>query len=132
MRPTKSPRPLSMKRVRRRLERWRRTRAHPRAPIPKNIWTGAVALARQHGLYQTARALPINYGALKQHLETADGTGGAAVRSGFVEFKPMNPPAGDDSVIEVEGPRTMVRLRLHGVTLSDLVRLSRALAGVDG
>lgn len=129
MRPTKSPRPLSMKRVRRRLERWRRTRAHPRAPIPKSIWAGAVALARQHGLYQTARALPLHYGALKQHLEAADGRGG---RSGFVELKPMNPAAGDDSVIEVEGPRTMVRLRLHGVTLSDLVRLSRALAGVDG
>jgi hypothetical protein len=34
-------------------------------------------------------------------------------------------------VIEVEGPRTTVRLRLHGVELADLVRLSRALAGVD-
>ena len=130
MRPTKSPRPLSMKRVRRRLERWRRTRAHPRAPIPKHIWAGAVALARQHGLYQTARALPINYGALKQHVEAADGTGGAAARSGFVELRP-NRPAGDDSVIEVEGPRTTVRLRLHGVGLPDRVRLSRALAGVD-
>ena len=131
MRPTKSPRPLSMKRVCRRLARWRRTRAHLRAPIPKSIWAGAVALARQHGLYQTARALPINYGALKQHLEAADGTGGVGARSGFVELTPMNPPAGDESVIEVEGPRTTVRLRLHGVELPDLVRLSRALAGVD-
>ena len=128
MRPTKSPRPLSMERLRRRLERWRRTRAHPRAPIPKNIWAGAVALARQHGLYQTARALPINYGGLKQHLEAADRSG---ARSGFVELRPMNPPASGDSVIEVEGPRTIVRLRLPGIELPDLVRLSRALAGVD-
>ena len=131
MRPTKSPRPLSIERVRRRLERWRRTRAHPRAPIPKNIWAGAVALARQHGLYQTARALPINYGALKQHLEAADQTGSSEARSGFVELRPTNPPASGDAVIEVEGPRTTVRLRLHGVGFSDLARLSRALAGVD-
>ena len=128
MRSTKSPRPLSMERVRRRLERWRQTRAHLRAPIPKNIWVGAVALARQHGLYQTARALPINYGGLKQHLEAADRSG---ARSGFVELRPMNPPASGDSVIEVEGPRTIVRLRLPGIELPDLVRLSRALAGVD-
>lgn len=131
MRPTKSPRPLSLEGVRRRLERWRRTRTHLRAPIPKNIWAGAVALARQHGLYQTARALPINYGTLKQHLEAADGASGVRARSGFVELLPINPPAGDDSVIEVEGPRLTVRLRLHGVTLPDLVWLSRALAGVD-
>jgi hypothetical protein len=131
MRTTKSPRPLSMERLGRRLERWRRTRAHPRAPIPKNIWAGAVALARQHGLYQTARGLPINYGGLKQHLEAADRTGRSGARSGFVELRPMNPPASGDSVIEVEGPRTTVRLRLHGVELPDLVRLSRALAGVD-
>jgi hypothetical protein len=130
MKPTKSARPVSLERVRRRLERWRRTRAHPRAPIPKGIWAGAVALARQHGLYQTARGLPINYGGLKQHLEAADRTGRRGARSGFVELRPMHPAAGD-SEIEVEGPRTTVRLRLHGVELPDLVRLSRALAGVD-
>jgi hypothetical protein len=130
MRSTKSPRPVSLERVRRRLERWRRTRAHLRALIPKNIWAGAVALARQHGLYQAARALPINDGGLKQHLEAADRTDSSA-RSGFVELRPMNPPATGDVVIEVEGPRTTVRLRLPGVELPDLVRLSRALAGVD-
>lgn len=54
-------------RVRRRLEHWRRTRAHPRSPIPDAIWAGAIALVRQHGLYQTARALRVDYGALKQH-----------------------------------------------------------------
>jgi hypothetical protein len=120
-----------MERVRRRLEHWRRTRAHPRAPIPKSLWAGAVALARQHGLYQTACALPIHYGALKQHLEEADRTGVAGERSRFVELTPMPPTACGDCVIEVEGPRTTVRLRLHGIGLPDLARLSRAIAGVE-
>ncbi len=129
--PTKSPRPLALERIRQRLERWRRTRAHPRAPIPESIWADAVALARQQGLYQTARALPIHYGALKQHLEAADRTVGASARSGFVEFRPSHPTGNDDCVIEVEGQRTTVRIRLHRVGLPDLAQLSRAIAGID-
>ena len=127
----KSPRPLSMKRVRRRLERWRRTRVHLRAPIPKGLWADAVALARRQGLYQTARALPIHYGALKQHLEAADRPVGVGARSGVVELRPTPPPVCDDCVIEVDGPRTTVRLRVHGIGVSDLAQLSRAIAGVD-
>jgi hypothetical protein len=127
---TRSPRPIAMERVRRRLEQWRRTRPYLRAPIPKSLWAGAVALAHQHGLYQTACALPIHYGALKQHLEAADRTA-VAERSRFVELQPMPPAACDDCVIEVEGPRTTVRMRLHGIELPDLARLSRAIAGVD-
>jgi hypothetical protein len=131
MKPTKSPRPLALERIRQRLERWRRTRAHPRAPIPERIWADAVALARQQGLYQTARALPIHYGGLKQHLEAADRTVGASARSGFVELRPRNPTGDDDCVIEVEGLRTTVRLRLRRVELPDLAQLSRAIAGID-
>jgi len=130
MKPTKSPRPLALERIRQRLERWRRTRAHPRAPIPERIWADAVALARQQGLYQTARALPIHYGALKQHVEAADRVD-ASARSGFVELRPSSSTGTDDCVIEVEGLGTTVRIRLHGVGLPDLAQLSRAIAGVD-
>ena len=130
MRPTQSLRPVAMERVRRRLEHWRRTRPYLRAPIPNSLWTDAVALARQQGLYETARALPIHYGALKQHLEAADHPD-VAERAQFVELKPMPAAACGDCVIEVDGPRTTVRLRLHGIELADLARLSRAIAGVD-
>jgi hypothetical protein len=131
MRPTKSPRPLPIEGVRRRLERWRRTRAYVRAPIPQGIWAAAVALARQQGVYQTACALPINYGGLKRHLEAADSSIGAGVPAGFVELRPRHPTAGDDCVVEIEGPRTTVRIRLHGIGLPDLAQLTRAIAGVD-
>lgn len=127
----RSPRPVAMQRVRRRLERWRRTRAYPRAPIPDSIWAGAVALARQYGVYETARALPIHYGALKRHLEAADRTAAPREASRFVELTPMPPTAGDECVIEVDGPRSTVRLRLHGIGLADLARLSRAITDVD-
>ena len=127
----RSPRPVAMKRVRRHLEHWRRTRPYPRAPIPDSIWAGAVALARQYGVYETARALPIHYGALKQHLEVADRPEVPHERSRFVELTPMPPTACDDAVIEVDGPRATVRIRVHGMGLTDLARLSRVIAGVD-
>jgi hypothetical protein len=127
----KSPRPVSIEGVRRRLERWRRRRAHPRAPIPTRIWADAVALARQQGLYQIARALPIHYGGLKQHLEAADGTVGIGARAGFVELSPGPSTACDACVIEVDGPRSTVRFRVPGIGFSDLARLSRAIAGLD-
>ncbi len=74
------PRVARMERVRRRLERWRGTRAHPRSPIPDDVWVAAVALARQHGLSQTARAVCIDYGALRAHLQAADQAASARPR----------------------------------------------------
>ena len=130
MKAVKSPHSLAIERVRRHLERWRRTRAHPRVPIPERIWAAAVALARERGLYQTARALPIHYSALKQHLEAADRPRSAGARSGFVELSATDTRR-DDCVIEVDGPRTTVRIRLHRIELPDVARLSRAIAGVE-
>lgn len=130
MKPATSSHPLTLERVRRRLERWRRTRSRPRAPIPASIWADAVTVARQRGLYQTARALPIHYGGLKRHLEAAGRAATANARSEFVELRPMDPSADGGCVIELDGVGTTVRVRLHGVGLSDLARVSRAIAGV--
>ena len=127
----RSPRSVAMKPVRRQLERWRRTRAYLRAPIPDSIWANAVALARQYGVYETAQALPIHYGALKRHLEAADRTPVSRERSRFVELPPMPPTVGGDSVIEIDGPWATVRIRLHGMALADVARLSRVIAGVE-
>ena len=127
----RSPRLVTVKRVRRRLEHWRRTRPYVRAPIPESIWRDAVAVARQYGVYETAQALPIHYGTLKQHLETAEQTAVSPARSRFVELTPMPSTACNDSVIEVDGPRATVRIRVHGIDLPDLARLSRVIAGVD-
>lgn len=129
--PTKPPRPLTMARVRRHLDRWRRTRAHPRAPIPTTLWAGAVALARQQGLYQTARALRLDYGGLKQHVEAADARDGARRPPAFVEFAGSTLTDLGTCVIEFTGPRGTVRLRVPGLALADLATLTRTVAGAD-
>jgi len=130
MMPTESPRSLNMARVRQRLDQWRRTRAHPRSPIPQALWTNAVALARQQGLYQTARALRLDYGGLKEHVEAADARGGAR-RQAFVEFAGSTLTDLSPCVIELTGPGGTVRIRVPGLALADLATLSRTLAGAE-
>ncbi len=89
--------------VRRRLDRWRQKRPHARAPLPPRLWAAAVALVSEHGLYGTARALHLDYGALKQHVQATDGQVRGRVPAGFLEL-PMSPaPTGNAWPIEIEG-----------------------------
>lgn len=62
-------RPTRLDTLRRRLDRWRDRRPLARATLPPRLWAAAVALVPEHGLYGTARALGVSYGALKRHLE---------------------------------------------------------------
>jgi hypothetical protein len=127
----KFPDSTRMHGVRQRLERWRRTRAYARAPIPAALWGAAVRLARQHGLYRTARALRVDYGALKTHVERADGVDDAAGPPTFVELAPVPARQVNECVIELDAPRCTTRLRVSGVAVADLVALTRALGGSD-
>jgi hypothetical protein len=128
MMPTTRPRRLDLGRVRRRLDRWRQTRAHRRSPIPTALWASAVAVARQEGLYRTARALHLDYGGLKAHVEAVDGDGGRG-SAAFVEFAGSTLTDLRPSEIELTGPGGTVRLRVPGLPLADLARLSRLLVG---
>ena len=117
--------------VRRRVERWRQTRPHQRAPFPEPVWAAAAALARQHGLYQTARALRLNFGALKAHVERANHVDRATHRPTFVELAPMPARPVSECVIEFEAPRGTTRVRVSGLAVADLVALARALGGSE-
>lgn len=117
--------------VRRRLERWRQTRPHQRAAFPRALWAAAVRLAREHGLYPTARALGINYGGLKGHVERADRADSAVRRPTFVELAPVLARPVSECVIELEAPRGTIRVRVSGLAVADLVALARALGGSE-
>ena len=119
-----------IRRVRRRLARWRQMGPHARAPIPAAVWTAAVAVARQHGLSRTARALPISYGALKAHVARATRVDQETQAPCFVEL--LTPARHvSECVIELDAPGGTTRLRVSGLALSDLVALTRALGGRD-
>ena len=59
-----------MRKVYRRFERWRSTHT-TRLPIPERLFAAAVELARERGVSATAQALRLEYGKLKQLLESA-------------------------------------------------------------
>jgi hypothetical protein len=132
--------PPNMQKVLRRFERWRS--AHTgRLPIPKRLWTAAIELAREHGVFQTAKALRLEYGKLKQLLESTGavkkpGTTKVMVKSrrarsvappDFVELLASPTAAAvSECVIELEGRRGKMRIQWKGTTAPDLGGLGRA------
>jgi len=63
--------PNNMRKVYQRFQRWRRSHTG-RLPIPEPLWAAAAELAREHGVFPTAKALRLEYGKLKQQVEAAD------------------------------------------------------------
>jgi hypothetical protein len=141
--PRESPEiPLKMQKVLSRFERWRS--AHTgRWPIPKRLWTAAVALAAEHGVFQTAKALRLDYSKLKQLLESSGAvkrlgeTKSAGLKSrriqseaapAFMELlaSPTAAPAVSECQIELEGRRGKMRIHWKGTAAPDLGGLGRA------
>jgi hypothetical protein len=119
---------LGLEDARRRVARWRETRPYRGAPMPAALWTAAVALARQHGLYTTARTLHVDYGSLKKRLDAAGA--GSGPLPAFVELPAARPPGLGACVIELEARRgRRMRIEVSGVTRADLVALTQVAWG---
>src|SRR5215469_11335962 len=82
--------------LRHRLAEWRKDHSR-RTPLPDGIWKVAVELARRHGVYRTARSLPIDYASLRKRLNVAVPT--TVARPEFVEV--LMAPAQPAACIEV-------------------------------
>jgi hypothetical protein len=115
-----------------RVEQWRRERTHARVPIPEELWSAAVEVARVDGLNATARALRFDYYGLKARMDegpsTAARTKGASV-SPFVEVQSPSLDAGGhkgETMVEFVG-RQGERMRIVAAPGAvDLVGLARA------
>ncbi len=114
---SKTPIPDEMLNVRTRLTEWRKSHPH-RSRLPEELWTAAVALARRHGLYRTACALPIDYAGLRKRLEAASSAIPVVARQPeFVEVR-LSPAPSNGSHIE------LLRVPLTGTV--DWAQLLRA------
>jgi len=114
---SKTPIPEELLTVRTRLTEWRKSHPH-RSRLPEELWTAAVELARRHGLYRTARALPIDYAGLRKRLESASPAIPAVARQPeFVEVR-LAPAASSSSHLE------LMRVPLTGAV--DWAQLLRA------
>src|SRR5207247_6741011 len=92
--------PVKMEQARQQLDRWRSTRTH-RSPIPEPLWAVAVQLARQHGIFATARALRLDYTRLKARVESAHRTSVVSSKRSQRAFRRAAPPA----FVELMAPR---------------------------
>ena len=107
-------------------EKWRCTRKK-RGAVPERLWRMAVKLARKHGIYQTAKALRVNYESLKKRL---NGAGEKQEPTSFVEVVPTDAPIFAGNLIEIEGARgEKIRIRLSGSEKLDLCELVRGVWG---
>lgn len=95
------------------LAAWRQRRRH-REAIPENLWRLIVPLARSHGVSPVARALRLNYTALRQRTLAGRAPVLAGKPSaGFVEVAAPPWPGGVPCSIELEdhrGVKMTVRL----------------------
>ena len=145
MRPRKTKAiPARLEAGRRRFERWRRTRqGHSRIPEP--LWTSAVKLAGAYGLCRTARALGLDYNALKRRVASADPhawpgqktaqqkPAGQEAAMAFVELVPPEGAYSPECIVELEGPRgAKMRIHVKGSHSPDVVTaVSRVLFGAE-
>jgi hypothetical protein len=88
-----------------------------------------VALVPEHGLYGTARALHLDYGALKAHVAATGEP--ARVAAGFVEVPAPLPRPSESCSMEIAGAGTTVRVRLTGLALPALAAFVRRVVGAD-
>lgn len=118
--------PVGMRRICRRFERWRKG-PKARLPIPEALWAAAAVVAREHGVFRTAKVLRLEYGKLKGMVESAASASGAPSRTPtFLELMPQ-PVGPTECLIELEGPRGKMRIQWKGATAADLAGLSRKL-----
>ena len=67
-----APIPTDLAEMKQRLAEWRSAQP-PRTPLPDSLWQPIIELARKHGLYRTAKSLPIDYGTLQRRCSRRPG-----------------------------------------------------------
>ena len=134
--------PTYLEKVQRRFERWRQTRKIP-SRIPGSLWASAVRIASTYGLSRTAKALRVNYQALKQRVDEDTATRGdpekstaeqrrasideALPASAFLELAPSLRVGSCQCVLEWEDASgAKMRVHLQGTEAPDLTGLSRS------
>lgn len=115
--------------VRQQLDEWRQFNSAP-TPLPSSVWSKATALAAKYGIGRVARALRLDYGALKRRVEKVTRLKPSLHRetAAFVEWfaPPVQTTEVSDCVLEIQssaGARMHVEVRnLSAAGLAGIVR----------
>src|SRR4029077_13195483 len=118
--------PVAMRKVYRRLERWRRQRSG-RARIPEALWATAGELAREHGVNPVSRVLRLEFNHLKRIAEPdRPSVRKRRAMPAFVELIAPQTAVAPTCIIELEGQRGTMRIEWKGTT-AELATFGRGL-----
>ena len=130
--------PIALSQARHQLDLWRSQQPNKRTRLPKEFWQRAVALAREHGLNKTARALNVKYCSLKKHLDQADAIASVSSKtephfielmSGTMTPNCVSKPQVECTIEWVDGHNATVRMHIKGAGVSELTALAGVLLG---
>jgi hypothetical protein len=102
-------------------ENWRRERKRGER-IPENRWATAMELAKQHGVWPTARALHLDHSRLKRHVHNGEQE---VQGDAFIEVIPQGAVFCACTVEMEDGRGARMRIELKGAA-ADVTALSRA------
>ena len=120
--------PEDLEQLRQRFDEFRRTHAL-RSRLPESLWAAAAELAKREGMYQTARALRLDYAGLKKRMENRGTPKRKRITAppSFMEFIAPGAKPVTDCTVEVETAHgSKLRLNLKAVATTELVNLIRA------
>jgi len=101
-------------------ENWRRGRKRGER-IPADLWAAAEALAKQHGVWPTAKALHLDHSRLKRRVGNDEGD---EKSSAFVELIPQGAMLYSSTVEMEDGRGARMRVEVKGAAV-DVTALSR-------
>ena len=118
--------PVAMKKVYRRLERWRSQRTG-RARIPETLWAAAGELAREHGVNPVSRVLGLEFNRLRREAESdRQRLRKPRATPAFVELITPQTTVAPTCIIELNGQHGSIRIEWKATT-AELASFSRAL-----
>jgi hypothetical protein len=118
--------------ARRQFDQWR-SQHSKHARLPQELWRQAAALAREHGLNKTSRALGLKYYSVKKHLDqmTTDQAIPAKAEPDFIELLPgvITPGIIECTIEWADGGGSTLRMHIKGAGLSELASLAGVFRG---
>jgi hypothetical protein len=118
--------PVAMRKVYRRLERWRSKR-QGRARIPESLWAAAGELAREHGVNPVSRVLRLEFNHLKRLAESGrQRTRKPRATPAFVELITPQTTVVPTCIVELNGQHGSIRIECKA-TATELASFSRAM-----